>query len=232
MIQAIVYDAVGTLIHVEPAVATIYADIGRRFGSMLAEDEIGRRFRTALARQDHLDEEAGWRTSEAREIERWREIVAEVLDDVADPTGCFAALFARFGQAHAWSCEPEAASLLAQLQNRGCRQALASNFDCRLRAVIEPMPIAPYLETLYISSEIGWRKPAIEFFAHVAASLHMSPEMILFVGDDRANDYAAARRAGMQALLFDPRQIHFDLGRDRIDRLGELSQWMLSRDEG
>ena len=33
MIQAIVYDAVGTLIHIQPAVGAIYADVGRRFGT-------------------------------------------------------------------------------------------------------------------------------------------------------------------------------------------------------
>ena len=38
MIKAIVYDAVGTLIHVQPAVSAIYAEVGRRFGSIgLAE---------------------------------------------------------------------------------------------------------------------------------------------------------------------------------------------------
>ena len=35
MIQAIVYDAVGTLIHVQPAVSALYADVGQRFGSKL-----------------------------------------------------------------------------------------------------------------------------------------------------------------------------------------------------
>jgi FMN phosphatase YigB (HAD superfamily) len=75
MIQAIVYDAVGTLIHVQPSVATIYATVGRRFGSQLEPDEIRQRFHAAFSRQDRLDEQAGWRTSETRELDRWRAIV-------------------------------------------------------------------------------------------------------------------------------------------------------------
>jgi putative hydrolase of the HAD superfamily len=222
MIKAIVYDAVGTLIHVQPALAAIYAEVGRRFGTRLKADEIRRRFQVAFARQDQLDEEAGWRTSEAREIERWRDIVAQVLDDVADRAACFAALFETFGQTRSWSCDPEAGELLANLHQRGCRQALASNFDRRLRGVIEPMPIARYLETLVISSEVGWRKPALEFFAHVAATLQLPPEVILFVGDDRDNDYRAARRAGMRALLLDPHKKNLDVESDRIERLDQV----------
>jgi putative hydrolase of the HAD superfamily len=200
MIQAIVYDAVGTLIHVQPSVASIYADIGRRFGSRLDAGEIGRRFRAAFARQDRLDQDAGWRTSGPREKERWRQIVAEVLDDVADP-GCFAALFDTFAKPQTWRCDADAVDVLAHFHERGIRQAMASNFDSRLRGIIETMPIAPYLESTIISSEIGWRKPAPEFFAHVAESLRLPAEAILFVGDDRVNDYEAASEAGMRAVL-------------------------------
>ena len=67
MIQAIVYDAVGTLLHVQPAVAAIYANVGRRFGTSLEADEIRRRFLVAFARQDQLDDE------EPRSAARWAE---------------------------------------------------------------------------------------------------------------------------------------------------------------
>jgi putative hydrolase of the HAD superfamily len=200
MIQAIAYDAVGTLIHVQPSVASIYADVGRRFGSRLDADEVGRRFRAAFARQDRLDQESGWRTSEARERERWRQIVAEVLDDVSDP-GCFAALFDTFARPDTWRYDADAEDVLAHFRGRGIRQAIASNFDRRLRGVIETMPIAPFLKSIVISSEIGWRKPAAEFFAYVAESLCLPADAILFVGDDRINDYDAALKAGMRAVL-------------------------------
>ena len=225
MIQAIVYDAVGTLIHVQPAVAVIYAEVGRRFGSRLDADAVQRRFHAAFARQDQLDEQAGWRTSEAREVERWRSIVTEVLDDVADSAGCFAALFERFGQPGAWSCAADAGDLLESMHRRGIRQAMASNFDGRLRAVVEPMPIVRYLDPLIVSSEVGWRKPAAEFFAHLSESLGLPPDALLFVGDDRGNDYEAARAVGMRALLLDPRRRHLDIA-DRIDRLGEVIEFV------
>jgi putative hydrolase of the HAD superfamily len=221
MIQAIVYDAVGTLIHVQTAVAVLYADVGRRFGSRLDADEIGRRFHAAFRRQDQIDERAGWRTSEPRERERWRSIVTDVLDDVADPASCFESLFEIFALPNSWTGDPDAADVLAELKRRGYRQALASNFDRRLRSVIEPMPLRPFLEHLVISSEIGWRKPAPEFFAHAAAAMRLQPDAILFVGDDRTNDFDAARRAGMQSVLLEPKGKHLDIA-ERIGRLGDL----------
>jgi len=79
-LRAVLFDAVGTLIRPEPSVATAYAQAGRRHGADLPEDEIGRRFRAALVRQDEIDRvrHAG-RTDQEREIERWRGIVADVF---------------------------------------------------------------------------------------------------------------------------------------------------------
>lgn len=225
MIDAIVYDAVGTLIHVRPSVATIYAAVGARLGSRLDIDAIRPRFHAAFARQDRLDEQAGWRTSEERERQRWRAIVAEVLDDVADTDACFEALFAAFGESAAWVCDPEAGAVLTHWQRRGVRQALASNFDARLGGVIAGMPALAGLTPIVVSSAVGWRKPAPEFFRALADALELPPSAILYVGDDRSNDFDGARRAGMHALLVDSRRQHLDLGPARLDRLSALIDW-------
>jgi len=224
MIRAIVYDAVGTLIQVQPSVAAIYAEVGRRHGSSLAVEEVRRRFPAAFARQEQLDRDAGWRTDELREMNRWRQIVAEVLEDVADVDACFAELFTAFGQAPAWSCELDSVGLIETMHLRGIRQALASNFDRRLRQVIAPLPIAPYLDPVVISSEVGWRKPARQFFEHVVGSLALLPSEILFVGDDLGNDYEPARASGMQAVLFDPHGKSSNI--QRVERLIDVADFV------
>ena len=192
MIEAIVFDAVGTLIHVRPSVPAIYADIARRFGSCLDMHAIRGRFGAAFARQERIDADAGWRTGEEREIERWQAIVAEVLDDVADKNGCFEALFAAFGQPSAWICDADASAVLGHWQGRGLRLGLASNFDRRLGSVIAGMPELAALDPILISSAVGWRKPAAEFFRALADAVQLPPSAILFVGDDRGNDFNGA----------------------------------------
>ena len=220
--RAIVYDAVGTLIHVNPSPAAIYTQVGQRFGSRLNVDEVRRRFYAAFARQEEIDGANGWRTDEARERQRWRDIVAEVLDDVEDLDACFEALWNTFRNGDVWSCEPETAEVIASFRQRGIVQAVASNFDARLHGVVATLPPLHGLNPIVISSQVGWRKPAPQFFAHLIDVLQLPAGDILFVGDDRGNDYDAAVAAGMRALLVDPLGNHIDVSPNRIERLREL----------
>jgi putative hydrolase of the HAD superfamily len=177
--RAVFFDAVGTLIHPEPPAPAVYAEAARRFGSRLDLPSIAARFHTAFCRQEELDHAGGLRTDEAREVARWRAIVAEVLDDVTDPEGCFAFLYAHFARPTAWRCDPEAAAVVAALASRGYRLGIASNFDARLRQVAAGLPGLAPIEFLVISSEVGWRKPAPEFFHQMCAlrgEFRTSPE--------------------------------------------------------
>ncbi|HEV3344531.1 MAG TPA: HAD family hydrolase, partial [Pirellulales bacterium] len=56
---------------------------------------------------------------------------------------------------------------------------------------------------VFVSSELGVRKPSPDFFSQIAKALHVAAERILLVGDDRSNDYLAARAAGWQAVFLD-----------------------------
>src|SRR5262245_60532303 len=80
-IRAVFFDAVGTLLHPVPAAADVYYHAGQRHGSQLSLEEIRRRFATAFRAQEKRDAVAGHRTSEEREVQRWQDIVAAVLDD-------------------------------------------------------------------------------------------------------------------------------------------------------
>jgi putative hydrolase of the HAD superfamily len=202
---AVFFDAVGTLLHPEPPPAAVYAAVGRRFGSRLDVDGIRQRFARAFARHEQIDRRERLRTSEEREVRRWREIVAEVLDDVRDPDTCFLELYQHFARPGAWCCEPGTAAVLEGLARRGLVPGLASNYDSRLRSVLAGRPELAAARHVVISSEVGWRKPAPEFFAAVGRVVGLPAGRILFVGDDRHNDYDGARAAGLRAVLFDPR---------------------------
>jgi putative hydrolase of the HAD superfamily len=220
-IRAVFFDAVGTLLHPEPPAWAVYARVGRRYGSRLSEEVICTRFRTAFDRTDALDRQNGWRTGEGRELVRWREIVAEVLDDVADPDGCFRELYTHFGLPGAWRLDAQAAAVLAELAHRGYALGLGSNFDRRLRGVVAGMDPLRAIPRLVISSEVGWRKPACEFFAALCQAAAAPADQVLYVGDDPGNDYDGAHTAGLRAVLFDPRG-QADPAVNRITHFAEL----------
>jgi putative hydrolase of the HAD superfamily len=215
------FDAVGTLIHPDPPAAVVYAQAGRRHGSRLSEAEIARRFAVAFAREEALDRANRLQTSEEREVQRWRTIVAAVLDDVSDPGACFAELYEHFSRPQAWRCEAGTTDLLEALAERGYVLGLASNYDRRLRLVAEGMPELRSMRHLVISSEVGWRKPAAPFFAAAVAMVGLPAARVLFVGDDRANDFDGARAAGGRAVLFDPNNEEPTIA-ERITGLGDL----------
>src|SRR5262249_54221944 len=85
---------------------------------------------------------------------------------------------------------------------------VASNFDHRLHAVLAAHD-APW-DAVIASSEVGWRKPAAGFFHAVCERLSLKPNQVLYVGDDRSNDYEGAINAGVRALLYDPAKSHPD----------------------
>jgi putative hydrolase of the HAD superfamily len=202
--RAIVFDAVGTLIHPEPSAPEIYHRIGRLHGSRRTLEEIAWRFREAFEAEEEVDRRNGHVTSEAREVERWRKIVTSVLDDVVDAEKCFRALYEHFGEGRTWRCGP-AGKALEVLRKRGYKLAIASNYDHRLRRVLAALEEAIPIQDIVISAEIGWRKPAREFFLAVAKRLGLPAQEVLHVGDDEENDYMGARSAGFHAILLPQR---------------------------
>ena len=221
-IRAVVFDAVGTLLRLDPPAGDVYAEFAARFGSRLDAGEIRRRFGVAFAAQEGLDAERRHRTDEGRERERWQQIVGEVIDDSSDPRGCFQALYDHFALPSSWRCDDKAARVIESLKQQGLVVGMASNFDHRLRPIVAGLPDLMGLDRLWISSEIGWKKPAKEFFAEVCRTLEMTPGQILFVGDDLLNDYTGASAAGMPTLLLDPRGSSDIPAHHRIGRLGDV----------
>jgi putative hydrolase of the HAD superfamily len=219
---AIFFDAVGTLIHPEPPAPAVYAEIGRRFGCRLDLETIAGSFRLALHRQEEIDRLAGWRTDDDREIRRWRAIVADALPDVGDADSCFQALYSHFARPAAWRVHWEAGPTLRRLAANGWHVGLASNFDGRLRFVVAGLPELASVRTIVVSAEVGWRKPAAEFFQALHRQVQIAPEQTVVVGDDAVNDYDGACAAGLAAVLYDPRGACRSPAVRRVARLGDL----------
>ncbi len=199
-IRAVLFDAVGTLIYPDPPVAAAYAATGARFGSRWMADEIQPRFRAAFARQEALDvRQHGERTSEAREKARWQAIVSEVFDDVADPSGLFAALWQHFAEPRHWRPHADALELWSGYAAQDIVLGIASNFDGRLRTICQGLPPLDTCRHLFVSSELGVRKPSTQFFRAIEQRLKLRPDQLLLIGDDWQNDYLGATAAGWKA---------------------------------
>lgn len=203
--RAIFFDAVGTILHPDPSAVEVYHQVGQQFGSRLGRGEVAQRFRLAWKEQEQADRLQSWRTNEAREEQRWRFLVSSSLPDVTDPEACFQHLYDYFSRPDAWRIDVDLVPFLTRLQEEGYQLGLASNFDGRLRTLLTHFPQLNPLRHRVISSEIGWRKPSPEFFRHLTLLVDLPPDRIIVIGDDPMTDYEGAQQAGMQPILYQPR---------------------------
>lgn len=229
LFQCIAFDAVGTLIYPKPPVAAVYRQVARKYGSQLAEPEIERRFRAVFRERERTEigDRFDWnrsdrlQTSEEHEQARWREIVARVIDDVADPAACFAELFEHFARPDAWSCFADVAEALLTLQRCGLRIAIATNFDGRFERIRRGLSALEPVNLSVISSVVGYRKPSLHFFRALTTAAGCEPEQILLVGDDEENDVLGGRAAGLQVLRL--RRVGGRSSADEISSLEKLA---------
>lgn len=104
---------------------------------------------------------------------------------------------------------------------------LASNFDhaATLRQALREFQIEKFFQSIFISDQVGWRKPAPEFFEILIGETGVEPGRCLFVGDDPKADVEGAVGAGFQAVWLSERKPTEDPGRSPrwvIHNLAEL----------
>ncbi len=201
-VGVVVFDVVGTLVEPSPSVAVAYQQAGLRHGLTVDTSIIQQRFKAAWRRQETIDAAAvpAFATSRGREAQRWQAIVDDVFEGAAPAAAIFADLWEHFGRVESWQPLAHGRDLVRLAIDAGVTVALASNFDERLLAIAERLEPLSWVPHVFASSEIGWRKPAPEFFRWIERRLGCGPAAVLLVGDDPELDVAAARRAGWRSL--------------------------------
>jgi len=201
-VAVVVFDVVGTLVEPSPSVAVAYQQAACRHGLTVDVTVIQQRFKAAWRRQEAIDAAAvpAFATSRGREAKRWQAIVDDVFEGAAPAAAIFADLWEHFGRVEAWKPLAHGRDLVRLAIDAGVTVALASNFDERLLTIAERIEPLSWVPHVFASSEIGWRKPAPEFFRWIEQRLGCGPDEVLLVGDDPELDVAAARRAGWRSL--------------------------------
>lgn len=206
LIKAVFFDAAGTLFYLTKTVGDHYAHVGREVGLDLDAQELDRAFHAAWKQMPQRPAIDGAREDDDKGC--WREIVNRVLDQVApslsalDRDNFFEVAYEHFAEAGVWELYPEVPGVLDELAPR-FQLAVISNFDGRLRFILQHLGISKYFAHVFISSEIGADKPDPEIFLRAVKLIHLEPEEVLHVGDDPKRDWAAATAAGLSSFRLD-----------------------------
>ena len=128
-----------------------------------------------------------------------------------DRDNFFEVAYEHFAEAGVWKLYPEVPEVLEQLRPR-FQLAVISNFDGRLRFILQHLGISKYFSHVFISSELGADKPDPEIFRRALKIMHLNADEVLHVGDDPERDWKAAKAAGLLVFRLDrPRNSLRDL---------------------
>lgn len=204
-LRAVLFDAVGTIIRPFPSVGAVYARAARDCGLRCGAAFLERHFRQAYRELKPERFTGGGRfgTSEGRESQWWKRAVSRTFQRAGCgtvPPEAVEAAFSAFSRADAWRPYADVAGTLETLASRGLRLGVVSNFDSRLRRVLEELNLASSFSSLIISSECGCAKPSPRIFQAALKELDVRPEEALHVGDRREEDYRGPRAAGLTAF--------------------------------
>lgn len=101
-------------------------------------------------------------------------------------------------------------AVLGALKKRGLALGLISNTGrtpgYALRAILDRLGVARYIDAMVFSNEHGLCKPQASIFEELRAGLGVDCSEMLFVGDNLYADIYGAQRCGMRAIHFLPRK--------------------------
>jgi len=204
--KAIFFDAVGTLFHLNGTVGHHYALVGGEVGLTLDAHQLDGAFYSAWKKMPRRAAILGPRENDDKVW--WRELVDLVLDEAApslselDRDNFFEVAYEHFAEPGVWELYPEVPSVLEQLRPH-FQLAVISNFDGRLRFILEHLGISKFFAHIFISSEIGADKPDPEIYRSALKLIELEPNEVLHVGDDPERDWEAASAAGLSIFRLD-----------------------------
>src|SRR5256885_6098134 len=108
--------------------------------------------------------------------------------------------------------------------------AVISNADGRIDAVLRRCGIEDCFPCITDSGHSGCEKPHPAIFEAALRAMKADPSESLYVGDVYSVDYVGARKAGMQAILFDVAGAYRETDFPRVESLAGLEEWLRRKD--
>jgi putative hydrolase of the HAD superfamily len=200
-VRGILLDALGTLVALEPPGPRLRVELSR-VGIEVSEEQAAAGIAAEIAYyRAHLDEGRD-RDSLAALRARSADALLAALPTEAvhcriDRGAMTQVLLASLQFRTFEDVEPA----LTAWRRRGLRLVVASNWDVSLHEVLDRLGIAPLLDAIVTSAEVGARKPATAVFERALALAGCEAREAVHVGDSPSEDVAGALAAGIAPVL-------------------------------
>ncbi|KAK3250943.1 hypothetical protein CYMTET_39703 [Cymbomonas tetramitiformis] len=194
--SALLVDVGGTLLETSKPVVDTYLSFAEKHGVDVTPVAVKQGFKTAFSSPwpHALRYEGDGRVF-------WKYAVETATGSANE--ALFEDLYQHYADPEAWQVATGAVSALQKLRNSGVRLAVVSNFDTRLRPLLQSLNVDILFDAIVVSAEVGKEKPDREIFHIALQELQVDdPADALHVGDDRINDKFGAEAAGLDAILW------------------------------
>ena len=196
-IQAVLLDALGTLVHFEPPAPHLRAVLRERHGIEVSEAAAEAAVRDEIAYyRAHLHEgrdEGSLAALRRRAAEAMRPALG-----TAAPTGVLTDALLAALRFYAY---PDVVPALRSLRAMGMRIVVVSNWDHSLHERLVETGLAPLVDGAVASAEVGSAKPERAIFAAALALAGVPAGAALHAGDSPDADVGGALEAGLRAVL-------------------------------
>jgi putative hydrolase of the HAD superfamily len=202
VIRAVLLDAHGTLLELQPPAAALQRLMAERFAVRITEAQARRAIAAEITYyRAHLHEgRDGASVDELRgrcsEVLRQALATEHVLDAIG--AGEFTQTLLAALQFRPY---PEVAGVLDDLRARGLRLVVASNWDASLAHTLDQLGLLGRLDGVVVSAQAGAPKPDAPVFERALDLAGAAANQALHVGDSLEEDIAGAARAGIRAVL-------------------------------
>ncbi len=189
-LDAVTLDAAGTLLQLAEPVGTTYTRFAQDHGLVVVPG-VEQRFRQAFA-----EPVVGLRyAGDGRPF--WRRVVAAATGH--EHAELFEDLYRHYGRPGAWRIATDAPDRVADLRAAGVRVGVLSNWDLRLRPLLDQLGVLHWVDDAIVSAEVGLEKPDPAIFHLACAHLGARPSHTVHLGDSRRDDLEGALGAGLHA---------------------------------
>lgn len=201
-LHAVLIDALGTLLELEPPAPFLRAELAARFGVTLSETDAQRAVAAEIAYyRRHFDE-----GRDARSLAALRECCAQALrdavpDEVRARLSPASSLVDALLASLRFRLYPDVRPALRSYRERGLTIVVVSNWDVSLHGVLRRLSAASLVDGIVTSAEARARKPAPAIFELALRIAGVAAGEAVHVGDSLEEDVAGARAVGIEPVL-------------------------------
>jgi putative hydrolase of the HAD superfamily len=219
-LDCVLFDAGDTLLAPAPSFQGRFVAVAAAAGLPLEEAAVDAAIAEAVRAAQWPSDWTDPATQRGFWVGFYRQVLA-ALGHRDDGSQLAEALFAAFSDPAGYRLFDDVRPALETLAGRGVTLGVVSNFEPWLEDVLALQGVDHLFAAVAISGKLGVAKPDPEIFLAALKEAGAEPEATMHVGDQPANDVAAARAVGITPVLVDRYGRHPDP--DGVHRVEDLT---------